>query len=260
MTAMDDLRLNLKPDLSFLGQFFEHVATVLAAIILADLFSPFITWAVAVQWPLDHYEAARAYVFGWLPFSISAQWQNGILLLAILVSMGNIGRRRRRAQAFFHRVFSSDPNEAGAEATPEDPEDNVLVRAATLCVYGVIGYVSYTYARDFLPQELPDGFDRSRWLILVEYVLSWSILGQMALLLVVVGGGLLTVATLKFSFKYLLSVVYGVLLAWRWTFVTAAFFLTVVAVNEIYVRWLASWIEDSHLPCTLTAACGCLTC
>jgi hypothetical protein len=216
-------------------RWWEKAGSVLAIFGLADLFRQFVEWAGIIHWLVSQYSTAKAWVFSWLPFQIPPELHDYIVLLITLFTVINVGFYQRTGRTYIGQLlwfygfaivmapvmivmmpvlpFSKRAREwlkamkrkgQHDELFAADPVAKALTHVAA---YSFVLAVVYGYAW-VIAREL--GTD-----LLVGY---HPVLVASAIWGVVAGGGLL---------------------AWRWILGTGAVFAAIVAINQVYVWWLA---------------------
>ena len=223
---MSDLELR-KPPGGVLRPWWDKVATVLALISLVDLTSQLIKWAALIHSIATQYAAARTWLFGLLPFHIPPEWHDYIVLLAIFFSVANVGFYRQTGEIYLLRLGVIPLLWAiGATAVQKEElkRTNKIDRVA-LAVTEV-------------------GF------LLLSNVVTYSLLGWGVYLMLGYDNRLvgwmanpLVLVTVKYLGLCALVGASGLLIAWRWIIGTSALFGVLVAVNEIYMRWIVSTLS-----------------
>ena len=197
----------------------EWVCGVLALIGVVDVTSQLIKWAALIHWIVEKYAAVRVWLFGWLPFHVPPELRDYILLFLIFMSVTNVGFYQRTGRMYVKqlflmltswenpdRTFDGTPLSANKESTREERVLAVLtvglaVPAGAAAVFYIVQFV---------------------WHITKIQRIEWGTDEGVGVLVIL----------------FLLALLGGALVAWRWIASTAAAFVVLVAVNELYVRWL----------------------
>ena len=216
-------------------RWWEKAGSVLAIFGLADLFGQFVKWAGIVHWLVSQYAAAKAWVFSWLPFHIPPEWHDPIVLLLVLFTVTNLGFYRRTGRTYAHHllvwarslillmlmwplfplaIFSKRFRDhiaaiqgrmRGDEWLASDPMAKKLMIGVAVCFTAFV--VTAVVWLIFDVRGIPIGPEHAGIIIVA----------LMAANMVFAGGAV----------------------AWRWILGTAAAFAAIVAINQIYVWWLA---------------------
>ena len=187
----------------------EKLATALAVISLVDLSGQVIKWAALIHWIVEGYVVVRNWLFGWLPFHVPPEWRNYIVLFFVLFSVTNVGFYKRIGRTYVTQLIlmlfrNADPP---FEASTREERVVLGVSAAIFLIAGVV--LLFVMVVELVWGDLPGRFDRQT-------------LDRM-------GIG---------AFVVCMAVATGIPIAWRWLLFTAAVFAALIAVNEVYVRWL----------------------
>jgi hypothetical protein len=209
-------------DVSWLSKARRHwdkIASVLAIIGLCDLTSQLVKWVAGIHWVVSHYAVAKAWVFSWAPFHIPPEWHDVIVLFLILFSVTNIG--------FYQRIGRSYTGE--------------LARSLGGFVLIFILLLPAVFSRRL--RKISDGIaERFTQYYTRPVRILANVLVVLPLAIFFIGAYLESVRVMQFGVisagVITVAVAAGALVAWRWILGTFATFAALVAVNEIYVRFL----------------------
>lgn len=218
----------------------HQIARVLTILGLINLFSTLVKWVTLIHWLAEKYSGVREWLFGWLPIHIPPLWHDPIVLLLILFSVTNIGLYRETRMTYLLWIFFSIKEALFAGPGPLHERRHapnlkryqwnlynydeivfgvIVFPILLMCLISIIIF-SLSDIRLF-PESVPFIFD----VIVATFIISFYAL----------------VATAVVIVSYRLFI--GIIFAWRWVLTTAAIFAALVAVNEIYVLWLAPMVE-----------------
>lgn len=218
-------------------KWWEKVGSVLGILGLANLFDDFVRWASGINWVLSKYAAARDWLFSWLPFYIYPDIKDALVFLLVLFSVTNIGFYHRtgytlvggfmrvlpymllifvllplRPFSKWARSWMDDIDISWKEWTKRHRDRGGLIFFAVTGPVFILGALSIPYLVSQTPIVPGDP----------------SALRLAALMIAFFGAQILWM---------------GAIYAWRWVVGTAAAFAALVAINYLYVNYLAPFAQ-----------------
>lgn len=78
----------------------RRVSLILAVIGLASLFDRIVKWAQWIHWVVVHYQGARDWAFGWLPWRVPEDWRDVAALSVIMLASTATGFQFATGRSF----------------------------------------------------------------------------------------------------------------------------------------------------------------
>jgi len=206
----------------------EKIATILAVIGLADLFSKQVAWSPAIRWVIGDYRTATAWLFGWLPSPVSSDWQDYILLSGILFAVTAAAHYKHILRA--HRAYVVEFMRVVAGA---------IAGAVLLWPAKLSGRMAELRTR--MTRPAGDFVDKTFWISCAAWLSAIVLVGIVIAdysLAFGAGGTLVAFLMLPFVFVVAMYAFACALIALPWVISTAQLFVVLVAVNAIDVYWL----------------------
>lgn len=215
----------------------RRIALVLALFNLASLFDNFIKWSHWINWAISHYQTARGWAFGWLPFRVPEDWRDIVVFFLVLLSITVGGVRSSMGRSYLSWLLGTAIGAAICAAVDLLRSPFHFVDKLGLRFRGVYRLLDRVEA--FGEHLKPD-------------LISKRGLGEMIVLLVGtlmllgVAGAIIVAGVDDYRLApaiFLLSLwmASGGYFAWRWLLATTAAFVALLAVNWIYLLWLLPW-------------------
>ncbi|MGP0091280.1 MAG: hypothetical protein ACLPKB_15190 [Xanthobacteraceae bacterium] len=245
--ATENARLEPPPERSAIGRYWEKIATALSVVSLVDLSEQFIKWAKHIHWVVENYKVAKVWLFGWLPFHIPPDWHDFIILFCIFFSVTNVGLYKRTGRTYISYVIVvvaangahwllKPLGMLSRRAKEIETKLNDFVQRQTV---GNLSSRAKFNDKEFISMML---------VLLFASIVTWSVIDHFFGKYIESNLPLHWLPSAAFSLLIILiffiivmyPILFGILIAWRWIVTTAALFVALVVVNEVYVRWLQS--------------------